>query len=99
VTRREQFHDFRIGEMITAYSPAIRARVDAVQQSFISKGFDPVGALNQAYAVIKSVVRRDAYVMSFNDAFLIIAIGLLVSAAAIWACKVPNRGSAATAAH
>ena len=99
VTRREQFHDFRIGEMITAYSPATQARVDAVQQSFISKGFDPVGALNQAYAVIKSVVRRDAYVMSFNDAFLIIAIGLLVSAAAIWACKVPNRGSAATAAH
>jgi DHA2 family multidrug resistance protein len=99
VTRREQFHDLRIGEMVTAYSTATQARVDAIQQSFIAKGFDPVAALKQAYAVIKSVIRRDAFIMAFNDAFLVIAIGLLVSAAAIWAVKVPETTSAQVPAH
>jgi len=89
VTRREQFHDLRIGEAITAYSPQTQARILAVQQGFIDKGFDPVTALKQAYAVIKSVVSRNAFVMAFNDAFLVVAIGLLVSAVAIWFCKAP----------
>jgi DHA2 family multidrug resistance protein len=92
VTRREQFHDLRIGEMVTVYSPETQARIAAIQQNFVSNGFDPVAALKQAYAVIKSVVRRDAFIMAFNDAFLVIAIGLLVAAAAIWVCKIPKAG-------
>jgi MFS transporter, DHA2 family, multidrug resistance protein len=99
VTRREQFHDLRIGESVTAYSAATQARVDAVQQTFIAKGFDPVTAVKQAYAMIKSVVQRDAFIMAFNDAFLVIAIGLIVSAIAIWIVKVPKFTSAQVPAH
>jgi DHA2 family multidrug resistance protein len=94
VTRREQFHDLRIGEAITIYSSATQARVDAIQQNFVNKGFDPVAALKQAYAVIKSLVQRDAFIMAFNDAFLLISISLLISAAAIWVCKIPKSGRA-----
>jgi hypothetical protein len=36
--------------------------------------------------------------MAFNDAFLVIAIGLLVAAAAIWFCKKPV-GEAGAGAH
>jgi acetyl/propionyl-CoA carboxylase alpha subunit len=64
-----------------------------------AKGFDPVTALKQAYAVIKSVVQRDAFVMAFNDAFLVLTIGLLVSAIAIWIVKVPKSPSAQVPAH
>ncbi|MGH8100247.1 MAG: DHA2 family efflux MFS transporter permease subunit, partial [Chthoniobacterales bacterium] len=42
VTRREQFHDLRIGEAVTAYAPETQARIAVVQQNFINKGFDPV---------------------------------------------------------
>jgi DHA2 family multidrug resistance protein len=98
VTRREQFHDQRIGEAITAYSPEAQARIASVQQTFIEKGFDPVAALKQTYAVLKSITTRDAFVMAFNDAFLVIAIGLLVAAAAIWFCKNP-KGEATAVAH
>jgi len=73
--RREQFHDLRTGESVMAYSLSTQARVDAIQQGFIGKGFDPVTALKQAYAAIKSVVQRDAFIMAFNDAFLVIALG------------------------
>jgi DHA2 family multidrug resistance protein len=87
VTRREQFHDLRIGESVTPYSPATQARVSALQQVFVEKGFDAVTALKQAYGVIKSLMTRDAFVMAFNDAFLVVTFGLIVSAIAIWFCK------------
>jgi DHA2 family multidrug resistance protein len=90
VTRREQFHDLRIGEAITTYSPVVQARLVELQQKFISEGSDPTTALQQAYSAIKSLVRRDAFIMAFNDAFLVVTITLLVSAAAIWLCKRPD---------
>ena len=43
------------------------------EHTFITKGFDPVASLKQAYVVTKSVVQRDAFVMAFNDAILAIA--------------------------
>ena len=98
VVRREQFHDLRIGESITAYSSATQARVAALQQSLVSKGFDQVAALQQAYRTIQSVVRRDAFIMAFNDAFLVIAIVLLVAAIAIWFCR-PGESGIPTVRH
>jgi len=68
----------------------MQPRIVAVQQGFIDKGFNPVTALKQTYAVIKSVMTRNALVMAFNDAFLVVAIGLLVAAVAIWFCKAPQ---------
>jgi len=90
VTRREQFHDLRIGELVTVYSPATQARLAEVQGNFMSKGFDATMALKQSYAVIKSLVTREAFVMAFNDAFLVITIALLLCAVAIWFCKKPG---------
>lgn len=97
VTRREQFHDLRIGENITGHSHATHARIAMLQQSFLDKGFGPATALKQAYSTIKSLVRRDAFIMAFNDAFFVIGIGLLVAAAAIWFCKKPASETAAAA--
>jgi len=92
ITRREQFHDLRIGELVTVYSPATQARLAAVQENFMNKGFDATTALKQSYAVIKSLMTREAFVMAFNDAFLVISIALLVCAGAIWFCKKPSVG-------
>ena len=89
-TRREQFHDLRIGELVTAYSPATQARLATLQENFVHKGFDATTALTQSYAVIKSLVTREAFVMAFNDAFLVVTVALLVSAVAIWFCKSPK---------
>ena len=90
VTRREQFHDFRIGENVTNYSLATQARVSELQQNFIHNGFDPVMATRQAYSVIKSIITREAFVMAFNDAFLVVTLALIFCAVAIWVCKVPR---------
>lgn len=98
VTRREQFHDWRIGESITAYDPATQQRLAAMQAEFMSKGADAVTALHEALGALKLVVRREANIMAFNDAFLFVSIGLAASALLVWACKRPPAGEA-PAAH
>ena len=97
VTRREQFHDERIGESVTAYSLAAQGRLQAIQASFEARGFDPTTAMRQAYGVVKRTMRREANIMAFNDAFLIVGISLLLGAMIVWFCKKPASGASAAA--
>ena len=97
VTRREQFHDTRIGERITAYDPALQGRIASSTAQFMAKGAGPQQAMQQAYGALKLVVRREANIMAFNDAFLIVGISLLCGAALVWFCKKPKPGAAAAA--
>jgi DHA2 family multidrug resistance protein len=90
VTRREQFHDWRIGEEVTAYAPETQSRLAATQRMFMEKGADAVTALHEALAALKQIVRREAYVMAFDDAFLIVGLGLVLGALLVWLCKRPN---------
>jgi MFS transporter, DHA2 family, multidrug resistance protein len=87
LTRREQFHDFEIGAYINAYRPVVQERVQALAATFANKGYDAVTATQQAYGQIKDVVRRDAYIMAFDDAFLIVGISLLIGAVLVWFCR------------
>jgi len=50
------------------------------------EGYDSVTATQQAYAQIKNVVRENAYIMAFNDAFLVVAGSLLAGAVLVWLC-------------
>jgi DHA2 family multidrug resistance protein len=86
VTRREQFHDFEIGAFINNYRPLVADRVQALTTVFVQKGYDSVTATQQAYAQIKNVVRENAYIMAFNDAFLVVAVSLLAGAVLVWLC-------------
>ena len=86
VTRREQFHDFQIGAFINNYRPLVADRVQALTAVFVNKGYDSVTATQQAYAQIKNVVRENAYIMAFNDAFLVVAGSLLAGAVLVWLC-------------
>ncbi len=95
VVRREQFHNFRIGERVTAYDLAVQGRIASTQAQFIAKGFSPDIAMKQAIGALNRVVQREANIMAFNDAFLIVGVSLLVGAVLVWACKRPDPGKAA----
>ncbi len=97
-TRREQFHDFRIGERVSAYDLAVTQRLASTQAQFVARGFDAETAMNQAYGVLKMAVRKSAQVMSYNDAFLVVAVGLLVGGAAVWFCQRPDPEQASSTA-
>ena len=96
-TRREQFHDWRIGERVTAYDLAVQGRLQSTQAQFIARGFAPNQAMQQAYAVMKMSVRKSAYTMAYNDAFLLVGYSLLIGAVLVWFCKKPAPGASAAA--
>lgn len=83
LTNREQFHSNRLGDSVSLYSPETQQRIDQMTQYFISRGADLSSAQNQAIASISNIVRREAFVMAFNDCFYFIGIALLLSGLAI----------------
>lgn len=97
ISWREQFHSNRLGESVSLYDPATQQRIDQLTQSFISRGSNPILAHDQAIAAIDNLVRREAFVMAFNDAFYFIGIALLVSAVTLLFCKKVKPGAGAAA--
>jgi DHA2 family multidrug resistance protein len=98
ITRREQFYDFEIGGHINAFRPVVQARLQTLTDAFVSRGYDLTTATQQAYAQIKNIVRREAYVMAFDDAFLVVGVSLLVATTLVWFCR-KKKGRDAAAAH
>jgi len=97
LTRREQFHSNRIGEAVSVFDPETQQRIEQLTQGFISKGVDPTTAHNQAIATIDAIVRREAFVMAFNDGFYFVGIALLVSGLTLLFCKKVQPGAGAAA--
>src|SRR5919199_1318651 len=97
LTRREQFHSNRIGETVSVFDPETQQRIEQLTQAFIGKGVDPATAHNQAIATIDGIVRREAFVMAFNDSFYFIGIALLVSGVILLFCKKVKPGAGAAA--
>jgi MFS transporter, DHA2 family, multidrug resistance protein len=84
LTNREQFHSNRLGESVSIYSSATQERINQLTQYFANRGgVDLETAKNQAIAAIDKVVRREAFVMAFNDCFYFIGIALLLSGIAV----------------
>ena len=100
LTNREHFHSARLGESISLYNAPTQLRIDQLTQSFISNGIDPVTAGNQALFAIDRVVRRESYIMAYNDGFWIMGVVLISCIAALWfANKVKAPSGPGAGAH
>lgn len=100
LTNREHLHSARIGENLSLYDPATQARLDALTQNFAAKGADLAAAQDMALKALDQIVRRESYVMAYNDAFLILGFALLACVAAVWFSKKVLGGTAGgEAAH
>ncbi|WP_211841841.1 DHA2 family efflux MFS transporter permease subunit [Massilia eburnea] len=97
LTQREHFHSARLGEAVNSFSAATQLRLDQLTQSFIGKGFDPVEASDKALKAVDSIVRRESFVMAYNDGFLIVGGILLSCILILWLSdkvKSPSGGGA-----
>ena len=100
LTNREHFHSARIGESISSYAAPTQLRLDQLTQAFVSNGIDPATAANQALAAIDRIVRRESYVMAYNDGFVIMAFVLFACIGALWfANKVKAPSGPSAGAH
>jgi DHA2 family multidrug resistance protein len=100
LTNREHFHSLRVGEAVSMASLATQSRLDQLTQAFVAKGFDPAAAANQAIGVIDRIVRRESYVMAYNDGFWIVGMILIGAIGALWfADKVKSPGGGGGGGH
>ncbi|MFC4930167.1 DHA2 family efflux MFS transporter permease subunit [Massilia sp. GCM10023247] len=100
LTNREHFHSARLGESISSYAAPTQERIEQMTQAFIASGVDPATAANQALAALDRIVRREAYVMAYNDGFLIVGAILVSCIAMVWlADKVKSPGGAGGGGH
>lgn len=100
VTNREHFHSNRVGEAVSLYDPATQARMEALTQNFAAKGADLSTAQDMAMKAMDNLVRRDSFVMAYNDAFLVLGVALISCVAIVWLSKkVLGGAGAAEAAH
>jgi DHA2 family multidrug resistance protein len=100
LTNREHFHSARIGESVSMASGATQARLDTLTQAFISRGIDPADAASKAIEAVDRIVRREAYVMAYNDGFWIVGMVMIIAIAVLWfADKVKSPGGGGGGGH
>jgi len=97
LTRREQFHSERLGEAVSLYDPQTQQRLEQMTQYFFSRGADFTTAHAQALKALDNIIRRESYVMAYNDCFYLIGIALLLSGLGLLFCKKVKVGGGATA--
>ncbi len=80
LTKREQFHSNILSHAVSLFEPATVARIEQLTRYFQSHGItDPLDAGRRAYVAIGAVVRKQAFVMAFSDAFFLLGTALLVA--------------------
>ncbi|MDI1257759.1 DHA2 family efflux MFS transporter permease subunit [Aquabacterium sp.] len=100
LTNRQHFHSAVLGESVSLMSAATQSRLDQLTQGFIASGIDPSRAADQAILVIDRIVRRESYVMAYNDGFLVMAGVLFACIAVLWfADKVKSPSGGGAGAH
>lgn len=99
ITWREHLHSVRIGEAVTPYALATQDRLSDLTQMFMARGADTVTAGQQALTALSNTVRREAYVMAYNDAFYALGAAVFISAIAVWLTKRVQPGAGGAGAH
>src|SRR5580698_9094281 len=100
VTKREQFHSNIIGQSVHLGREEVRARIEQMTNFFLAHGVsDPATAHQQAIISLGSIVKRQALVMGFSDAFAVVGVVLVISGIAILLTGKPKGGAAAGGGH
>lgn len=88
LSKREQYHSFVINSQVSVFSPAARARLDALQKYFIDHGItDPDVAMHKAVIAVGKVVRSQATLMGYADSFALIGVVLVCAVGAVAVLK------------
>jgi DHA2 family multidrug resistance protein len=81
VTKREQFHSNIIGQPVTLGNEFVRERLSQLTDYFMAHGVaDPAAASHKALVALGNLIRRQALIMGFSDAFAVVGIVLLMAA-------------------
>jgi len=74
IARRNQFHQTSLAAHITAGDLKTRTALTGLQSMFHKEGFDTVTSQRKAFTVLYGMVQRHAAMLSFVEAFWIMAL-------------------------
>jgi DHA2 family multidrug resistance protein len=80
ITWREKFHSAVLADSLSNANAALADRLNGLVGTFFSTHGDTALAQSQAWASLSGTASKEAYVLAFADAFVIIAVVLAVSA-------------------
>lgn len=95
LTRMADAHRAALVSHLTPGNPALETRLQMLTGGFMSKGFDPVHAKQAAVAVIDRVVQAQSMTMSYNDAFQLIGLTVVLVSPAVFLLRGGSRKSGA----
>jgi DHA2 family multidrug resistance protein len=99
VSKREQYHSNIIGNAVSVFQQATRARIDHLAGALLSHGVpDAAQATHEAIIAIGMRVRQQASIMAFSDTFFLLGVALLLALFASLLLKKPGH-LAAGGAH
>lgn len=98
LTQREHFHSHHLGEAVSLYNPLTRDRLAAIAQNLMSQGIDAVGAQERALQLLDLTVRKQAFILAYNNCFETAGLLLLAMIPLIFLCTRTS-GSDAAGAH
>ncbi|MFL5493584.1 MAG: DHA2 family efflux MFS transporter permease subunit [Gemmatimonadales bacterium] len=92
VTVRTQFHRVDLLSNVYAGNPLVDDRIRQLSANLATRGYGPVAAQKGALAILDQEVMRQASMLSYNDAWMLLLITFVVVAPAILLLRKP-RGS------
>ncbi|MDB6003914.1 MAG: transporter [Prosthecobacter sp.] len=98
LTQREQFHSHHLGEAISLYNPLTRDRLAAITQNLMSQGIDAVGAQDRALQLLDMTVRKQSFILAYNNCFEVAGLLLFAMIPLIFMCSKTS-GSSTAGAH
>jgi DHA2 family multidrug resistance protein len=80
VTEREKFHSNVITESVSQYDSLDSDHITRLDTYLAQWFVDDAGTTAQAISLVASQARREAWVLAFNDGFIVITALLVISA-------------------
>ncbi len=99
LARRQQYHQNVLVSHVTPYSSAYETTVQAMQQAYLATSANAADALLRAQASIYSIVQRQAAMLSYIDAFLLLAVIFAALMPFVFMLRRPDPNAAAPPAH
>jgi MFS transporter, DHA2 family, multidrug resistance protein len=97
--RQAQYHQSVLVTHITDYNPSSYTMLQNLTRSFVAQGSSFIEAKQQALQALYGMVLKQAYMLSFNDVFLLLAIAFISSLPLVLLMKKnkPGEGGGAAA--
>jgi DHA2 family multidrug resistance protein len=96
IDQRSAVHSDTIREAVTANSLLGQARLAA---DGLSQGVDSATAHLRAIAQLSGLIEKQALVMTYNDCFWLLAIGLIAITPVVLLLRAPKPGAAVEVGH